>query len=162
MTSRLAVMVTSCFSLVAAGVWASSDDDHDRSSRLVPPDGAPSPDARGEVELGRFAFVVEVEGLPEGDCTVCLDDGSYIRRDAPWTVGRGLHSRHLARDRDWPRPARPCPCVVGGPARKTGQPASLPGSRGGAPGAHGPALRGHFRQPDPALRISGWQRLDAK
>jgi hypothetical protein len=79
MSPRIAsALVLSCLFFVAAGMWAYAHDREGghRSSRLTPPEGAPFPDARGEVELGKEALVVEVEGLPEGEYTVCLDDGT--------------------------------------------------------------------------------------
>src|SRR5438093_11335983 len=52
-----------------------------RSAKLTPPEGAPFPDARGEVVLNRELFRVEVEGLAPGDYKVLLDDGKGTKTD---------------------------------------------------------------------------------
>ena len=64
--------------LVTAGAVITGHDGgrrHPRSN-LTPPDGAPFPEARGDVKLGDEAFLVRVLGLPAGDYPVALDDGT--------------------------------------------------------------------------------------
>src|SRR5262245_648261 len=75
----LTLFVAACLSL-PCGIVYGDGDDGERSSRLTPPDGAPFPDARGEVELGHTSLKVEVEGLGAGDYQVLLDDGTGTKK----------------------------------------------------------------------------------
>ncbi len=72
-----ASFVGSLLVVLSFGVISQAHDgEGDRQSRLVPPDGAAAPRARGAVQLGHETFILKVEGLPAGDYKVCLDDGT--------------------------------------------------------------------------------------
>ena len=58
-------------SIAAAGV----------SSHLTPPDGSALPDARGNVVINPNHFIVNVEGLPPGEYSVLLDDGTGTKTE---------------------------------------------------------------------------------
>jgi hypothetical protein len=66
------------FAIPTSSVFASIDDEEGdgRSAVLSPPEGAPFPDARGEVVLNKKHLIVEAEGLPPGEYDVLLDDGT--------------------------------------------------------------------------------------
>ncbi len=76
MRLRAAFAGSFLFVLVFGAIGLGHDRDGDRSSRLVPPEGAAAPRARGVVRLGHDAFILKVEGLPAGDYQVCLADGT--------------------------------------------------------------------------------------
>src|SRR5262245_14071236 len=79
-TGTLTLFVTAGFILPCGLIYGNDGEDGDRSSRLTPPDGAPFPNARGEVELGGITLKVEVEGLGAGDYQVLLDDGTGTKQ----------------------------------------------------------------------------------
>jgi hypothetical protein len=66
------------FALPTLAVSSVGDDEDGggRSALLSPPEGAPFPDARGEVVLTKKHMIVNVEGLPPGDYDLLLDDGT--------------------------------------------------------------------------------------